>query len=61
MFDHIKNYSVIETRREARAEGKAEGMIEVARNLLKSGDSVEKICKVAGLSRKEVESLRETN
>ena len=61
MFTHIDNYSVQETRREARAEGKAEGMREVARNLLKSGDSIEKICKVTGLSRKDVEKLQGAN
>ena len=65
MFTHIDNYSVQETRREARAEGKAEGkadgMREVAKNLLKSGDSIEKICKVTGLSRKDVEKLQGAN
>ena len=65
MFTHIDNYSVQETRREARAEGRTEGMkagmIEVARNLLKSGDSIEKICKVTGLSRKDVEKLQDAN
>jgi len=61
MFAHIDNYSVQETRREAKAEGKTEGMIEVAKKLLKSGDSIEKVCKVTGLSRKVVEGLRDAN
>ena len=53
MFTFIDNYDVQETRREARAESLA----TVARNLLAEGDSVEKVSKVTGLPREEVEKL----
>ena len=33
-------------------------MIEIARNLLSEGDSIDKIIKVTGLTREEVEKLR---
>ena len=69
MFTHIDNYSVQDTRREAKAEGmaegvavgkaegKAEGMIDVAKKLLKLNRPIEEIVEVTGLSRKEVEKL----
>jgi len=36
-----------------------EGILDVARNLLRVGDSTDKIAKVTGLSREEVDGLRE--
>jgi hypothetical protein len=40
-----------------RQEGRQEGMFDVARNLLGMGDSVEKLVKVTGLTREEIETL----
>ena len=39
-------------------KGMEEGKMEVAKNLLSIGDSIEKITKVTGLTREEVESLK---
>ena len=69
MFAWADNYDVQETRRKAREEGLAEGREKgreeglsakasiVAENLLSEGDSIEKIVKVTGLTRNEVENL----
>ncbi|MDR1802081.1 MAG: hypothetical protein LBQ94_00605 [Treponema sp.] len=43
------------------AEGKEIKAIEIARNLLNLGDSTDKIIAVTGLSREEVENLRDTD
>jgi predicted transposase/invertase (TIGR01784 family) len=48
------NYSVLET---AKREGKKEGMIEVAREMKKEGDTVEKISRITGLTKEEIEKL----
>ena len=53
MFTHIENYSVQETRREARAEAIA----DVARKLLKLGRPISEIIEVTGFSREEIEKL----
>ena len=45
---------------DAKRQGRQEGMMDVALNLLDAGDSVEKIIMVTGLSRNEVEGLRVT-
>jgi predicted transposase/invertase (TIGR01784 family) len=52
------NYSVLETaRKEGKQEGKKEGMIEVAQEMKKEGDSVEKISRITGLTKEEIERL----
>jgi predicted transposase/invertase (TIGR01784 family) len=61
MFTFIDNYDVQETRRIARAEGRAEVFITVARKLLKAGDSVEKVSEVTGLSLEDIERIRDAN
>ena len=43
------------------AEGKEIKAIEIARNLLNLGDSTDKIIAVTGLSREEVENLRNSD
>ena len=57
MFTFIDNYDVQETKRVAVAEER----IAVAKNLLEYGDSVEKVSKVTGLSKEEVERLRDAD
>jgi predicted transposase/invertase (TIGR01784 family) len=47
-----------EGREEGKAEGKAEDKIEVAKNALAMGLSVEQIEKLTGMSREEIEQLR---
>ena len=42
---------------DARRDGRAEGLIDVARNLLSEGDSIDRVIKVTGLTREEVEGL----
>lgn len=44
---------------QAKEEGQKEKAIEVARNLLNMGIEAEKVTKVTGLSRQEVEDLME--
>jgi predicted transposase/invertase (TIGR01784 family) len=44
--------------RHERRQGMQDGKIEVARNLLSVGDSVDKVSKVTGLTLEEVEALR---
>jgi predicted transposase/invertase (TIGR01784 family) len=56
------NYSILETARnegkqEGRREGKEEGMIEVAREMKKEGDPVEKISRITGLTKEQIEKL----
>ncbi len=46
-------------RREGREEGRQEGIISIARNLLSEGDPIDKIVRLIGLTREEVEALRE--
>lgn len=58
MFN-IENYSVQETRRVARAEGKAEGKAEVALSMLKLNMPIEEIIKITGLSFEELERLQD--
>jgi len=61
MFPHFDNYDVQETRRTARAEGKAEGestkALAIARKLFQMSMSIEDIILATGLTREEVESL----
>ena len=47
-----------EGKAEGLAEGKAEAIVSIAKSLLLAGDSVEKISKVTGLPRADVERLR---
>ena len=47
-----------EGRAEGRAEGKAEEKIEVARNMKADGESVEKIMRYTGLSKEEIEKMK---
>jgi predicted transposase/invertase (TIGR01784 family) len=51
----------IEGRAEGRVEGRNEKAIEIAKMLLLSGDSLEKVSKVTGLTVKEIEQLKELN
>ena len=44
----------------ARQEGRAEGRADVARNLLKRNRPIDEIMEDTGLTREEVEALRET-
>jgi predicted transposase/invertase (TIGR01784 family) len=52
-----------EGRQEGRQKGRQEGAqmekFEIAKNLLREGDSIEKISRMTGLTQKEVENLRE--
>ena len=45
----------------ARDNGRAEGIMEVARYLLADGDSAERVARITGLTRAEVEALRGLN
>ena len=49
-----------EGRAEGRTEGRAESLIEFARKMLADGEPIEKIIRYTGLTREEVEALRET-
>lgn len=42
---------------EGRQEGRQEGKIEIAKIMLKDGESIEKIIKYTGLSKEEIENL----
>lgn len=46
-------------RREGRREGRQEGINEIARNLLKEGVEIALVAKTTGLSKSEVEKLKE--
>ena len=46
-------------RYEGKAEGKAEQSQEIARAMLKAGEPVEKIILYTGLTREEIEKLRD--
>lgn len=63
MFVGFDNYDVQETRRVAKAEGQTEGrkegIIVVARKLLKMNRSIDEIVEITGLTRVEVEALRD--
>ena len=45
--------------KKGKAEGKAEGIFTVARSMLNEGVPIEMILKVTGLTRKEVEQIRD--
>jgi predicted transposase/invertase (TIGR01784 family) len=47
----------VNARRKGRAEGRTEGIIEVARKLLIAGDTIDKVITVTGLSRKDIEGI----
>jgi predicted transposase/invertase (TIGR01784 family) len=52
------NYSVLETaRNEGKQEGRQESMIEVAREMKKEGDPIEKISRITRLTKEEIEKL----
>ena len=44
-------------REKGLAEGKAEGKIETAKNLLKENAPTDMICRVTGLTEKDIENL----
>jgi predicted transposase/invertase (TIGR01784 family) len=48
------NYAVIET---AKNEGRQEERIEIAREMKKDGDSLEKIARITGLSKEQIAKL----
>lgn len=48
------NYSVLEY---AKKEGRQEGVIMVAKEMKKEGDPIEKIARVTGLTKEQIEKL----
>jgi hypothetical protein len=61
MFTFIDNYDVQETRLQTRLQTRREERIAVAKNLLKYGDPIEKVSEVTGLSKEEIERLRDAD
>jgi predicted transposase/invertase (TIGR01784 family) len=49
----------IEGRNKGHSEGHSEGRIEVARNALRKNFSIDDIADITGLSRAEIEALRQ--
>ena len=58
MFRMDMEHNLIAARDEGRDEGRNEGVMAVAKNLLDFGETVDKIIKVTGMTRDEIESLR---
>ena len=44
--------------RKAKDEGKIEGKIEIARNMMADGEAIEKIVRYTGLTRERIENLK---
>ena len=42
-------------------DGRKEEKIQIAKKMLKKGNSIEDICDITGLSKEEIEELREEN
>ena len=73
MFALVDGYSVKETRRLAReegitigeakgrSEGRSEERFSIAKNMIKRNRPIEEIIEDTGLTRKEVESLRDAD
>jgi len=59
VFDNQIHYAKSEGRVEGKSEGLLEGVMEVAKRLLKVGDPVDKIVSVTGLTREDIEKLRD--
>ena len=59
MFRMDMEHSLIAARDEGLMEGKAEGKIYVAKNMLNEGEPIEKVIKYTGLTYEEMEGLRE--
>ena len=59
MFTFIEGYDVQETRKKAHAEGKAEGIAEIAKNLIRLGYPINGIVEITGLAHKEINELLE--
>jgi predicted transposase/invertase (TIGR01784 family) len=57
----VSNFRVgeIKGKKEGRIEGKAEGRIEIAKKCLQKGMNVEEIADLTGLSKKEIEKLKQ--
>ena len=53
--------NMLTARREGRAEGRSEVRAEFARNLLKRNRPIDEIMEDTGLTRTEIEALRDTN
>ncbi len=51
------NSARYEGRREGMQAGKKENQLEIARNMLRSGEDISKVTKYTGLSQKEVSKL----
>ena len=49
----------IEGRAEGIEEGSKQKAYEIAKKMLKKGNSIEDICDITGLSKKEIEQLKE--
>ena len=53
----LENYSVVETRKLARAEARSEMALQVIKSLLSRGSTTEDIAQILGMSEQEVEGL----
>ena len=53
-----KKEGIEEGKAEGKEEGKAEGILEIAKNMLKDGMKLETVTKYTGLSKKELEELK---
>ena len=61
MFRMDMEHSIIAARDEGEMKGRIEGRIDVAKNMLDIGYPEDEIIKVTGLTREEVENLREAD
>ena len=57
MFTMLETYDVQETRRVAKAEGRDDERLAIARRLLKRQIPADEIADITGLSKQEVEEL----
>jgi predicted transposase/invertase (TIGR01784 family) len=55
--DEGRTEGLAEGRKEGRKEGRAEERAEIARNFLADGDSIDRVMRLTGLSKTELESL----
>ena len=54
-----RNSEIGQAQKEGEAKGKAEGKLEIAKNMLKDGMNLETVMKYTGLSKEEVLNLKE--
>ena len=55
---HKREFGLTEMMRDFRAEGKAEGRHEIALRMLKEDEPEVKICRMTGMTKKELQLLR---